>query len=179
MRLIIVSQDVAAISLLKTMLLKAAHNVEVFDCAERAHQANATNPADCILTDWLLPGMDGIELARRVKRDAGPPLIVMSELATPEARHHAMRAGAFAYVLKPLYPQSVVSAILAVRKTSAVRRAGVAREIFENRLMKEPVWTKYDVLVTEWLRGCTGTALDETLDKQFVPPTTTTWRRSR
>jgi CheY-like chemotaxis protein len=58
-----------------------------------------------ILTDYMMPGMDGAELTRRIKGDpetASIPVVVMSG-GGPEARIRALEAGADAFLAKPIH----------------------------------------------------------------------------
>lgn len=169
MKIAIVSRDAGAVRLVRTMLVHAMHTVDVYEDAELALRAFGMELPDCILVDWLLPGIDGIELARRVKAKAVVPVIVMSDLSQHQARSHALRAGAVSYLVKPLVPQCVVSAILAVRKASSVQRIGVLRSVIEERFVKTPIWTRYPSMATEWLRSSTGLALSQAAEPTFVP----------
>ena len=66
-------------------------------------------PVDVLVTDWMMPGIDGIELVRRVRREcARPPFIIMSTvLGSKEAREHALRSGADDFLAKPSTPSEI------------------------------------------------------------------------
>lgn len=56
---------------------------------------------DLVLVDFTMPGMNGIEVAKKLKASLMPPkVIVMSFHAEPEYRDMALRAGADAYLVK-------------------------------------------------------------------------------
>lgn len=58
---------------------------------------------DCVLTDVKMPGIDGIELCRRVSGDRpNVPVVVMTSFGDVDAAVSALRAGAFDFVTKPL-----------------------------------------------------------------------------
>lgn len=67
-----------------------------------------------VLTDVLMPGIDGYELARRLKANEGLasiPLVAVTALAMPEDHERIMRAGFDGYISKPIDPQTFVSQV--------------------------------------------------------------------
>jgi CheY-like chemotaxis protein len=85
--LMIVDDDMAASTALQTVLRMAGYRVVCAADGQIAlNMAGATLP-DLIVTDWMMPEMDGVELCARVREDVnlcGIPLILMSA-ATPPA----------------------------------------------------------------------------------------------
>jgi CheY-like chemotaxis protein/HPt (histidine-containing phosphotransfer) domain-containing protein len=68
-----------------------------------------------VLLDWLLPGMDGLAVAARVRRDANThklPLILMSAYAGKEEEAQGRELGVNAFLPKPITPSSLYDAIL-------------------------------------------------------------------
>ncbi len=63
---------------------------------------------DVVLLDWIMPGMDGIETARRIKAHEGldrtPAMLMVTANAREEARMAATETGIKAFLLKPVYP---------------------------------------------------------------------------
>lgn len=63
---------------------------------------------DLILTDWHMPGMDGVELCRAVRRDAkyrDIKIVMVTSDAVMSAVNEALQAGADDFVMKPFTPQ--------------------------------------------------------------------------
>ena len=80
-----------------------------------------------MLLDALMPGMDGFEVARRLKADeatAPIPIVFMTALTDTEHVLAAFAAGGVDYVSKPVRPREVVARIAAV--TAAWRPSGTA-----------------------------------------------------
>ena len=72
---------------------------------------------DLILLDWMLPGMSGIDLARRLKRDEYTrevPIIMLTARGEEDDRVGGLEAGADDYVTKPFSPRELVARIKAV-----------------------------------------------------------------
>ena len=69
---------------------------------------------DIYFVDWRMPGMDGIELSRRIKKnDADPSVVIMiSGTAWNEIENEARAAGVDRYLAKPLFPSAIEACIL-------------------------------------------------------------------
>ncbi len=69
-------------------------------------------PAGCVLTDFRMPGLDGLQLqAHLTARGIGLPVIVMTAFAEVPAAVRAMKAGAMDFLEKPCDPAVVVEAV--------------------------------------------------------------------
>ena len=76
----------------------------------------------------MMPGMDGFELARRVKRIADLPIIVLSSVDASESKVRALEEYAEDYITKPFEPDELVARVQRVmRRTAAGRARGDAR----------------------------------------------------
>ena len=77
---------------------------------------------DLILLDMNLPGMDGLDLAREVRKQADTPIIMVTARVEEIDRLIGLELGADDYITKPFSPREVVARVKAV-----LRRAGSAR----------------------------------------------------
>jgi CheY-like chemotaxis protein len=94
-------------------------DVVVAGNAPEGLEAIKNNHPDLVLTDIMMPGMDGFELLREIRalgEDAGGgvPVIAMSALYTPADRARILDAGFQAYLLKPFPPSKLVERIVAL-----------------------------------------------------------------
>jgi len=83
------------------------------------------NAVDVLMTDWMMPEMNGIELITRVRAEcAEPPFIIMNTvLGSEEARAHALGSGADDFLSKPARPPDILRCInLGAQRRSASRR---------------------------------------------------------
>lgn len=90
------------------------------------------NLVDVLVTDWMMPELDGIELIRRIRAEsAEPPFIIMNTvLGSPEARAHALRSGADDFLAKPSRPAEMLASIqLAARRRDSGKRLPKARPL--------------------------------------------------
>jgi two-component system KDP operon response regulator KdpE len=105
------------------------------DGADQAFQAISNRSPDVILMDLLMPGMDGIELTRRIRQQSVVPIIVLSAIGDERKKVEALELGADDYVTKPFNMEELLARI-----KSVLRRAAGAHS-------SEPVWTSGDLSV--------------------------------
>ena len=70
-----------------------------------------------IVTDLNMPGMGGLEMVRALRADPGTrdiAILMLTSDGSPETEQQAMAAGADAYILKPVDPQSLAARVRAV-----------------------------------------------------------------
>jgi len=115
---ILIVEDEAAIrEMVRFALGKSGFNFIEASDADEAQALMADQLPDLILLDWMLPGMSGIELARRLKRDdytRGVPIIMLTARSEEDDRVGGLEAGADDYVTKPFSPRELVARIKAV-----------------------------------------------------------------
>ncbi|MDX1336186.1 MAG: phosphate regulon transcriptional regulator PhoB [Gammaproteobacteria bacterium] len=115
---ILIVEDEAAIrEMVRFALGKSGFNFIEASDADEAQALMADQLPDLILLDWMLPGISGIELARRLKRDdytRGVPIIMLTARSEEDDRVGGLEAGADDYVTKPFSPRELVARIKAV-----------------------------------------------------------------
>jgi phosphoribosyl 1,2-cyclic phosphodiesterase/CheY-like chemotaxis protein len=95
----------------RALLEKAGHTVVTYRSSADALREAPAKPPDCILTDLMMPEIDGYELCRRLRamrQLAATKIVMMSTKAFPFERKRAHDLGANGYFLKPLNPASFV-----------------------------------------------------------------------
>lgn len=85
-------------------------------------QWSQKNP-DLVILDLNLPGMDGLDVAREIRRKADTPIIMVTARVEETDRLIGLELGADDYITKPFSPREVVARVRAV-----LRRAGTAQE---------------------------------------------------
>jgi len=115
---ILLVEDEAAI---RQMLIFALQQ-QGFDVLEAgntqiAFELLANNDIDLLILDWMLPGISGVELCRRLKKDASSkhiPIIMLTARAEEEDKIQGLNAGADDYLTKPFSPRELIARINAV-----------------------------------------------------------------
>jgi DNA-binding NtrC family response regulator len=101
--ILIVDDERTLARAMKAFLAEHGYEAEVAGDAESALQMLETLRPDVIFSDVRLPGMNGIELLRRIREfDANMPVIIMTAYGTIEGAVEAVKLGAFDYIKKPV-----------------------------------------------------------------------------
>jgi DNA-binding NtrC family response regulator len=120
----------------KAFLQESGYDAEVAADAEQALGLLETLRPDVVFSDVRLPGMDGIELLRRI-RDFDPsiPVVIMTAYGTIEGAVEAVKLGAFDYLKKPVDLEELKLLADRARETSQLKqelsyyRRRAAREV--------------------------------------------------
>jgi DNA-binding response OmpR family regulator len=89
---------------------------------EEALQVCEANRPDLIITDIIMPGVDGIETCRRLKANpawASIPVIALTTWSDPESVIKMLDAGSLMYLTKPIAPERLVAAVRIALNTGA------------------------------------------------------------
>ncbi|MGM0932021.1 MAG: sigma-54-dependent transcriptional regulator [Bacteroidota bacterium] len=111
-KILIVEDDVAFGTMLKTFLQKRNYEVRLAFTASEALKIINDKDFDLILTDVRLPDKDGLDILKEVKaKNTKTQVIVMTSYAEISMAVQAMKDGAFDYVSKPFRPESILQTI--------------------------------------------------------------------
>jgi FixJ family two-component response regulator len=105
---------------IESLLASAGYAPAVFSSAEEFLGSGTLRSATCVITDVRMPGMDGIELQRRIKLERPTlPVILMTAHHNAEIRKTAIDEGAAAFLYKPFDGTDFLKIIQsAITKTS-------------------------------------------------------------
>ncbi len=114
MKFFVVDDDPVILKLVKTLLEAGGHSVTCTNSSDDAVASIQTQSPDCVLSDIMMPGMDGFELCKKL-RDSDALIatkIVMMSVKTYEFdRQRARELGADGYLLKPIDPETFLDQI--------------------------------------------------------------------
>ena len=113
-RVLIAEDEKINQSILLRALQPLGFEAQVFDNGESALQAATRQPPDLIITDVLMPGMNGYELVRRLRRNpafASVPIIVLTSQSDLADKLEAFEAGADVYLTKPFQGPELLARI--------------------------------------------------------------------
>jgi len=120
-KVLVVEDDVAFGTMLKTFLEKRDYKVTLVYSASEASKEISSNKFDLVLTDVRLPDSDGLEILKNVKNvNPSTQVIVMTSYAEISMAVNAMKEGAFDYVSKPFRPESILQTIQNALQTNEV-----------------------------------------------------------
>jgi PAS domain S-box-containing protein len=128
---ILVVEDDAKMRRVLELLLSGHWTVETSADAASAIAAIRERPPDLVLTDLLLPGMDGYDFLRQLRAEAGTrtlPVIVISGLTEEADRLRALEAGANDYLIKPFSERELMLRVTTHLEMGFLRREAALRE---------------------------------------------------
>jgi len=130
---ILVVEDEEAIREMLAMALgQAGFAVTQAGDAAQAQKILEHNRTDLILLDWMLPGISGVEWARRLRKKpvhAVVPIILLTARGEEEDKVRGLEVGADDYVTKPFSPRELVARIKAVLRRSGQHEQGHQLEL--------------------------------------------------
>lgn len=117
MKILIVEDEPAMVELLRYNLESEGFDVVTAQDGEEGLLALEEEQPDLLLLDWMLPGVSGIEICRRLRRDAkqsGLPVIMITARGEEQDRIRGLDVGADDYVSKPFSPAELLARIRAL-----------------------------------------------------------------
>jgi two-component system, LuxR family, response regulator FixJ len=133
----IIDDDTDVLEALTFLLTAAGLAVQVHESAVAFLNARPRAQAGCIVTDIGMPGMDGLELQRKLRADLDDtPVILMTGHADVALAVEAMKAGAFSFFEKPFDNEILLEAIQAALARRNGARARKQRSAEVRRLLK-------------------------------------------
>lgn len=144
MRILAVDDDPLTLASLEHRLLGEGHEVRTFGDGEAAWAAlEAEYRADILILDWMLPGMDGLELLRRVRGREEQPyvyIIMLTGRSSATDLLEGFEAGADDYLMKPFDWDELDVRLRAGERIVNLQRALIeAREELRAQAMQDPL----------------------------------------
>jgi DNA-binding NtrC family response regulator len=113
LRLLVVDDEVEFLEPLTARLARRDVACVTASSGEAALDALAAATFDCAVVDVKMPGMDGIELLRRIRAEhPGLPVVLLTGHASVELGTQGMELGAFEYLLKPVDLDELLDTVL-------------------------------------------------------------------
>jgi diguanylate cyclase (GGDEF)-like protein len=112
-----------------------------------------------VLTDWSMPGVDGLELCRRVRRREEQPytyVILLTGRTDSRDRLEGMRAGADDYLVKPIDRHELIARLEIARRILGMQRTILERSAQAERLAAELRLQNERLAELAWTDGLTG-----------------------
>jgi FixJ family two-component response regulator len=108
----IVDDDESVRLALASLVRSAGHSIRVFSSAEDFLAAGEMRTFRCLIVDWRMPGMDGLQLQRHlVAKGFEIPIIILTAHGDDVSRAQALRAGAVAFLPKPVDAGTLLAAV--------------------------------------------------------------------
>ena len=145
--ILLVEDDAALAELIIWHLEREGHSIERTGDGEEALLRVAESHFDLVLLDWMIEGLSGIEVCRRLRRmpeTRSTPIIMLTARGEEEDRLRGFNTGADDYVTKPFSPRELVARIAAVlRRTrpaingERLEYSGLDMDLAEHRVRRD------------------------------------------
>jgi diguanylate cyclase (GGDEF)-like protein len=125
MRILVVDDDPSSRLDVCSALDKLGYDAVEADDGEGAWEAHSTQHADVVICDRAMPGVDGLELVRRIRASTDPEytyVVLLTTVAERTAVLEGMEAGADEYLIKPVDPFELQTTMIAASRVTSLHR---------------------------------------------------------
>lgn len=126
-KVLVVEDEPQIVELLKLYLEREGYQVAVAEDGKKALYLFQKDKPDLIILDLLLPGVDGLEVCKIIRKSSQVPIIILTAKGEEIDRILGLELGADDYITKPFSPREVVARVNAVLRRMA--KAGQSQEI--------------------------------------------------
>ena len=111
--ILVVDDDDALAEMVGIVLAQEGYETVFCDTGDRALESYINYQPDLILLDFMLPGMDGIEVCTQIRAESDVPIIMLTAKGDTEDVVRGLEAGADDYVVKPFKPAELLARVRA------------------------------------------------------------------
>ena len=154
-KILIVDDDVNISELISLYLIKECYETKCVEDGESALTAFHSWSPNLVLLDLMLPGMDGYQVCREIRRESQVPIIMLSAKGEVFDKVLGLELGADDYILKPFDSKELVARVKAVLRRSV--RPAVPEENVVSKVVRLPDLT---VNLTNYSVTCQGKPLE-------------------
>lgn len=152
-KILIIDDDINICELLRLYLVKDGFDAEVITDGITALNTFSTIQPDLILLDIMLPGMDGWQICREIRKTSQVPIIMLTAKGETFDKVLGLELGADDYITKPFETKEVVARIKAV-----LRRSGTQNAVADTP--KEVSFDKLSINLTNYELKVDGNPID-------------------
>src|ERR687884_1163040 len=141
MRVLVVDDEPAVREILERILRVEGFEVALANDGREAVRSQAAAPADAVLLDVLMPGLDGLEVCRRL-RDTGDrtPVLMLTARDAVDDRVAGLEAGADDYLVKPFALKELKARLRALMRRAADGDAAPGKLRFADLELDPVAW---------------------------------------
>ena len=121
-RVLVIEDDPAILKLLRRGLAYEGYLVDTATDGRSGLLMARDNHPDLVVLDWMLPGMDGLEVCHRLRTGGEVPILMLTAKDTVQDRVEGLDAGADDYLVKPFNLDELLARIRALLRRTQVKR---------------------------------------------------------
>ncbi|MFE1203083.1 response regulator [Streptomyces sp. NPDC058762] len=115
---LVAEDDRKQAELIRRYLVHDGYVVTAVHDGETALREATRRPPDLLVLDWMLPGLDGLEICRRLRRESELPILMLTARSTEDDLLRGLDLGADDYMTKPFRPRELVARIRTLLRRS-------------------------------------------------------------
>lgn len=124
-RILIIEDDEAIVRVLRRSLAYEGYTVDAANDGESGLALARDAHPDLVILDWMLPGMDGLEVCQRLRGGGNIPILMLTAKDTVQDRVHGLDAGADDYMVKPFQLDELLARVRALLRRTQPERIPV------------------------------------------------------
>lgn len=128
-RIMVVDDDYNINQLIKLYLEKEGFTVEPYEEGTEALKSFKANPPSLVVLDIMLPGMDGWDICREIRKSSDVPIIMLTAKGETFDKVLGLELGADDYIVKPFDPKELIARIKAVLRRHKPAAFGITKEV--------------------------------------------------
>ncbi len=138
MEILIVEDDIISRSILKNMLVEMGNTVIEAEDGERAWKILESKKLKMVISDWMMPGMNGLDLCKKIRSEPFKEYVYVIMLTAKDGRAdlvEVFRAGADDYIPKPFDPEELRARVMTGSRVIDLesRHKALAHTLIESR----------------------------------------------
>jgi DNA-binding response OmpR family regulator len=125
MKILVIEDEVNIVQIIRLYLEQAGYSVIEAGDGIGGLELHAREHPDLVILDLMLPGLDGMEVCRRIRAWANTPILMLTARQGEDDRILGLETGADDYLVKPFSPREMVSRVKAIlRRTGGSTTSG-------------------------------------------------------
>lgn len=131
-RILIAEDDLDILNLLRDYLKASNYETEYAQNGTDAYEIFQSKTIDLAILDLMIPGIDGFELCRRIRKESNIPIIILSAKKSDSDKILALGLGADDYMVKPFSPRELIARIKSIfRRVDELSENSSPKELIE------------------------------------------------
>jgi two-component system response regulator MprA len=124
-RILIIEDDPAILKVVQRSLSYEGYVVDIATDGRSGLNLARENHPDLVILDWMLPGLDGLEVCRRLRQGGSLPILMLTAKDTVQDRVQGLDAGADDYLVKPFNLDELSARLRALLRRTQTERQQV------------------------------------------------------
>jgi DNA-binding response OmpR family regulator len=128
MKILVIEDEASIVQVLRLYLEQAGYEVINAGDGITGLELHAREHPDLVILDLMLPGLDGMEVCRRIRAWASTPILMLTARQGEEDRIAGLEMGADDYLVKPFSSREVVSRVKAILRRTTISQPSAESE---------------------------------------------------